>query len=437
MTTSSPTLPTAQRSSLEAPPAEDRLDAPLFAPPGQRLEVQYVPVDELRPDPRNPRRISDAELEKLTRSIRLHGLTAPILARRADRMIIGGHQRAVAARRVGLATVPVIYLDCSVDQARALNLALNRISGTFDDDLLAQLLRDLAQTVDVTVSGFGEDEVRKLLRRLESRARSDQLEDFDLDAELGAARGSGRVQRGQVWRLGDHRLMCGDAADADDVALLMDGRQARMCFTDPPYNVGFGDHGGQQPGSRRRRIQNDSLPPDEWEAFVRAFAANLLRHVDGALYICMGTGEFPLMAQVLAGLGAHWSDMIVWAKDHFVLGRADYQRAYEPIWYGWRDGSKRHWCGDRDQSNVWEIRRPITSPLHPMMKPVELVQRAIENSSEPGDLMVDLFIGSGSSIIAAERSGRTCYGLELVPHYCDVAIARWERFTEREAVCES
>jgi DNA modification methylase len=204
-----------------------------------------------------------------------------------------------------------------------------------------------------------------------------------------------------------------------------------MAFTDP--NVSLGDHGGQQRGSRKRRIANDSLDPIAWETFVRAWARTLLAFVDGALYVCMSSKEMPLVSRVLAEEGGHWSDTLIWAKDRFVLGRADYQRSYEPIWYGWREGAAHHWRGDRDQGDVWEIARPSDAPLHPTMKPLPLMERAIANSSKAGDLVLDAFLGSGSTLVACERTGRICAGLELDPVYVDVALARWERFSGQSA----
>ncbi len=399
------------------------------------IAVEQVPIDDLRPDPSNPRQISQAELEALTRSIQEFGLVDPIIARHDDRIVIGGHQRLLAARKLGLKTVPVIFVDLSPERAHLLNLALNKISGSWDQELLARLLADLqpSEDLDLTLTGFTEEELAKLLRSLDHREKRERPESFDLDAALEAARAAPVAQRGDLWRLGDHRLLCGDAADTGDVRCLLDVRNAQMAFTDPPYNVAYGDHGGQQRGTRKRRIQNDALPPQEWEAFCRAWARNLLENVDGALYICMSTREWPTVSRILDELGGHWSDTIIWAKDRFVLGRADYQRQYEPIWYGWRDGADHHWCGDRDQGDVWEIERPAESALHPTMKPLALVERAIENSSRPGNVVLDLFLGSGTTLIAAERTGRVCYGLELDPHYCQVVLARWEAFTGLKA----
>jgi DNA modification methylase len=399
------------------------------------LTIEHVVIGDLRPDSFNPRRISDAELESLTRSIQEFGLVAPLIARSEDRTVIGGHQRLLAARRLGMTTVPVVFVDLTLEQAKLLNLALNRISGEWDQELLARLLQDLQQVpdVDLTLSGFAEDEISKLLKSLEARDKRDRPESFDLEAALEAARADPGVERGDIWLLGDHRVMCGDATDSGDVSRLVGAQHASMAFTDPPYNVDYGHHGGAQQRGRRRTIANDALPPEEWETFCRAWAKQLLDNVDGALYICMSTREWPMVSHVLEELGGHWSDTIIWAKDRFVLGRADYQRQYEPLWFGWREGASHHWCGDRSQGDVWTIPRPAESELHPTMKPLALVERAIENSSHPGDLVLDLFLGSGTTLIAAERTGRVCFGMELDAHYCRIVIARWEAFTGLKA----
>ena len=369
------------------------------------LQVAQVPIDDLKADPANPRRISDAEMEALTRSIREFGFIDPVIARHEDHSVIGGHQRLLAARRLGLKTVPVIYLDITKEKAQLLNVTLNKISGDFDQELLARLLADLGTTpdLDLTLSGFEEKEIKQLLKGLEAREKRERPEAFDLDAALRSAYENPRSVRGDLFHLGEHRLLCGDATSQEDVEKLLAGARAHMAFTDPPYNVSLGDHGGKQPGQARRRLKNDSMEPEAWEAFCRGWAHNLVANVDGALYICMSTKEWPTVSRVLAEAGGHWSDTIIWEKDRFVLGRSDYQRSYEPIWYGWREGAKRHFSGGRDQGDVWKIERPSDSPLHPTMKPLPLVERAIENSSQAGDIVLDLFLGSGSTLIAAER----------------------------------
>ncbi len=402
------------------------------------MQVEYVAIDTLRPDPANPRRISDAEMEALTRSLREYGFLQPVIARREDRAVIGGHQRLVAARRLGMKTVPVIFVDLSLEQARVLNLALNKISGSWDQELLAQMLADLQPVdgLDLSLSGFSNDELGKLLKSLDVREKCERPEaGFDVDAALEAARAATRAKRGELWALGDHRLLIGDATDAAAVQRLIGETRPAMAFCDPPYNVALGDHGGQQRGARKRRIANDAMPAEQWETFCRGWAANVVASVDGAIYVCMSTKEWPLVSRVLAEAGGHWSDTIIWKKDRFTIGRADYQRQYEPIWFGWREGAKHHWCGDRDQGDVWEIERPSESQAHPTMKPLSLVERAINNSSTPGDVVLDLFLGSGTTLIAAERTGRVCHGMELDAHYGSVVLARWESFTGEEAIC--
>ena len=401
------------------------------------LTVEQMPIADLHPDPGNPRRIEEDELAALTRSIATFGVVDPVLARRGDRRVIAGHQRLVAARRAGLTTVPVILLDLAVEDARLLNVALNQIGGEWDADLLARLLIDLRATADrdLTLSGFAEADLQDLLTRFDQREKRARPERFDLDEALAAVdREASGIAPGAGWQLGAHRLFRGDATDAAFVARCLDDGPAALVFTDPPYNVAYGAHGGRAPDAPARRLVNDALPAEAWERFCRAWAASLTANVAGALYVCMSSKEWPLVCRALAEAGAHWSDTIIWAKDRFTLGRADYQRQYEPIWYGWPDGSQRHWAGGRDQGDVWQIPRPDASPLHPTQKPLELVERAIENSSTPGDTVLDPFCGAGTTLIACERTGRRGVGVEIDPRYVAATIARWEAFTGTAAV---
>jgi DNA modification methylase len=405
---------------------------PATIPP---LTIEEAPIESLHPDPANPRRITAKDLEALTRSIREFGLIDPVIARKETRVVIGGHQRLRAARKLGLDTVPVIFLDLTEEKAKLLNVALNKISGEFDEELLGQLLAGLANStdLDLSLSGFDGKEIDQLLKGLEARDKRDRSETLDLDAALRAAYENPRARLGDLFLLGEHRLLCGDATKSEDVERLMGGVKASMAFTDPPYNVSLGDHGGRQRGTSRRRLANDALAPEAWDTFCRAWAHNLMTNVDGALYICMSTKEWGTVSRILAEAGGHWSDSIIWEKDRFVLGRSDYQRAYEPIWYGWREGAKRRFAGGRDQSDVWQIPRPEESVLHPTTKPLELVERALENSSRRGDVVLDLFLGSGSTLVASERTGRACYAMELDEHYASLAIARWETFSAKKA----
>lgn len=399
------------------------------------LRLELVLLDELHLDPANPRRIGATQLEALTRSVRQFGMVAPIVARRTDHVIIAGHQRALVARRLGMTTVPAIFLDVTVDEARLLGLALNRIQGEWDPDLLGRILTDLrlTPTVDLTIAGFGGDEIAGYLRTLTLRERRERNEPTDLAEVLEAARGTPRTRPGNRIILGDHVVLCGDSTRAEDIERALCGARPAMAFTDPPYNVGYA--GGH--GRKRRAIANDALRVDQWDRFVTAWATQLVTHVDGAIYVCMSSAELPAVTRALAAAGGHWSDTIIWAKDRFTLGRADFQRQYEPVWYGWHEGGPHQWYGGRAQGDVWNIDRPGDSPLHPTMKPLALIERALENSSSIGDLVLDLFLGSGSTLIACERTARRCIGVELDPVNCDVIVARWEAFTGQRATYES
>ena len=401
------------------------------------LLVEQVPLDALRPDPANPRRISEAELEALTRSLREWGFVQPLVARRADRTVIGGHQRLVAAARLGLKQVPVIWLDLEPDQARLLDLALNRISGSWDEQLLARLLGELQAegAVDLTLTGFGEDELANLLRSLDRAG-----EGASAPRRSTSRRPSPRPRRAPRTQ---DAARCGRSASIGSWSAM---RPTEMTWTGCSAGPGRRWPSPTRPTAwptattapaarpRRRPIANDALDPAAVGGLrAAAWAANLVAAVDGAIYVCMSTKEWPSVAGALAAAGGHWSDTLIWAKDRFVLGRADYQRSTSRSGTAGGRAPPHHWCGDRDQGDVWTIARPAEAPLHPTMKPLALMERAIGNSSRPGDLVLDLFLGSGSTLIAAERTGRVCAGLELDPLYGDVALARWEAFTGRIA----
>ena len=391
------------------------------------ITIEHVSIGELRPDPFNPRRISDGELETLTRSIREFGLVDPIIVRRKDSTVIGGHQRLVVARRLGLITVPVIFVEVSPEQAKVLALALNRISGTWDEELLARLLSDLQQApdIDIGLSGFADDEIAKLLKSLSSREKRDRPETFDFDAAWEEVAKDPGVQRDDVFRLGDHRIMCGDSADKSDVGRLVAGETPRVMVTDPPYGVAY------EPESRKRKrpITNDDLGEGQSEFWMRAFSAWPL---EGDAYVFSPSGPLiqTLCASIVAA-GIEHHQWLIWTKDRLVLGHSHYHYRHEHVFYGWK--GKTSWQGSRKEDSVWEEKRSQASPQHPTMKPVAPCQRAIENSSGSNDLVVDPFLGSGTTVIAAERTGRRCYGMEIDPRYCRVAISRWEAFSSAKA----
>jgi DNA modification methylase len=400
----------------------------------EQIQIEQLPIGDLRPDPANPRRISDQELETLTRSIREFGLIDPIIARREDKMVIGGHQRLLAARKLGYKTVPVVLTDLTVEQAHLLNIALNKISGSFDQELLARLLKELQEVpdIDLSLSGFEDDELKKLLKSLDAREKKERIENFDLDAAVKAAQSSPVAKMGDIWLLGEHRLACGDSTDREAVQRLMGQAKAAMTFTDPPYNVNYGETMKDKIRGNSKKIINDNLG-DAFEPFLEKACKNMLEFTDGAVYICMSSSELHTLQKAFIAAGGHWATFIIWAKNTFTIGRSDYQRQYEPILYGWREGVSHYWCRDRDQGDVWQVDKPSSSPLHPTMKPLALIERAIQNSSQSGDKVLDTFLGSGSTLIACERTGRICYGMELEPLYVDIARMRWEAFTGEKA----
>ncbi len=392
----------------------------------QTLQVEYRPIGELIPYARNARTHSDAQVAQIAASIREFGFTNPVLLD-GDRGIIAGHGRVLAARKLRMESVPCIEIGwMSEAQKRAYILADNQLAITagWDKELLALELADLkGLAFDLPLIGFNEAELATLLRNVEQPAEglTDPDDAPDMPKEVW-------VQPGDLFVLGEHRVLCGDATDSGHVARLVGEQRAALAFTDPPYNVAYQ---GGAPG-RRKKIANDDLG-DGFYGFLVSVAKNLLAVTDGACYVCMSSSELHTLQRAFLEAGGHWSTFVVWAKDNFTLGHADYQRQFEPIWYGWREGTKHFWCGGRDQGDVWSVPKPRVNPLHPTQKPVALAERAIGNSSRPGDVVLDLFLGSGSTLIAAERLGRACYGMELDPAYVQVVLERWEAHTGRTA----
>jgi DNA modification methylase len=413
------------------------------------LTIEQVPIGDLRPDPFNPRRISDAELDALTRSIQQFGLVDPIVARREDRTVIGGHQRLVAARRLGLETVPVVYVDLSPEQAKLLNLALNKISGEWDEELLARMLADLQETpdVDISLSGFGEDEIGKLLKTLEIRDKRDRPEQFDVEAAVKAAQAAPVAKRGELWMLGEHRLLCGDSTDSGDVGRLMGEERAALIATDPPYLVDY--DGGSHPASKANKGRKNKdkhwdtyQDPETSVGFFKRFLRLGLDYLreNGAIYQWHAFWRQKLVQQAWEECGLLVHQQIIWVKSRGVLTYSHYRWQHEPCFYGWREGSPppsklRPPAGE---TTVWRVGQEGESmDVHPTQKPVELFTRPISYHTEPGDVCYEPFLGSGTCLIAAERLSRRCFAMELEPAYVDVAIARWEAFTGERAVREN
>jgi DNA modification methylase len=436
------------------------------------LTVELVPIDELRPDPANPRRIGEEELDALERSIRQFGFVQPVVARREDRTVIGGHQRLVAARRLGLTSVPVIWLDIGVEQARLLGLTLNKISGTWDEALLARLLAELQMVpdLDLSLSGFGDDEIKELLRSLETREKRERTEAFDLDEALEEARRAPlRAKLGEIWQLGEHRLGCGDATKAEDVARLLDGAEPKLLATDPPYGVSLdgswrdGVYNAMGPAEktylrtdgqanaedatrarggthgRTRGHRNTSMSGDTRVDWSEAFALVPSLTVGYVWHAGVHAAE---VAQGLERIGFEIVSQIIWDKGLFAIGRSWYHWSHEPCWVVRKKGAKVPFRGTRDQGTIWRVPSPKMimggsteeKQNHPAQKALLLFETPIRNHLKPGEGVYDPFVGSGTALVAAERCGVRAYTMEIDPVFVAVALRRWERFAGSEAV---
>lgn len=402
------------------------------------MKVESVSVERLIPYANNARLHSDAQVAQIAGSIREFGFNNPVLVD-AENGIIAGHGRVLAARKLGLTDVPCIRLDhLSEMQKRAFIIADNRLTetgGGWDEELLKIELMDIeASGLDPELTGFVGDDLDAILAE-------QTAEGLTADDEVPSVPVHPVSVLGDAWVMGKHRLVCGDSVEQASLDRLMQGRLADMVFTDPPWNVNYGDVDKVNPqGWKTRSILNDNMSAENWGAFCRGIAASLASSTKpGAMLYCvMSAQEWPVIDASLRNAGFHWSSTLIWVKDALVLSRKDYHTQYEPIWYGWNGASARLvQLEDRKQSDVWNCDRPKVSELHPTTKPIELVLRAVTNSSKQGGLVLDLFGGSGSTLIACEKSGRTCASMELDPQYADVIVERWQNFTGKQAVNES
>jgi len=397
-------------------------------------KIEQWPTAKLLPYIRNARTHSEAQIAQIAASIAEFGFTNPILAG-SDGIIVAGHGRLAAAQKLGLDVVPVVVLDhLTQTQRRALVIADNRIAENagWDDAMLRIELAALAEDdFDVALTGFDDEALADLMAGEEPDNEGQSDEDAAPEVPVKPASKSG-----DVWIMGQHRLLCGDSTDAASYVLLLEGQPVDMVFTDPPYNVNYANSAKDKMRGKERAILNDNLGEGFYD-FLLAALAPTVAHCKGGIYVAMSSSELDVLQAAFRAAGGKWSTFVIWAKNTFTMGRSDYQRQYEPILYGWREGAKRHWCGDRDQGDVWQIKKPYKNDLHPTMKPVELVERAIRNSSRPGDVVLDPFGGSGTTLIAAEKTGRSARLIELDPKYVDVIVRRWQDWTGQQATRES
>lgn len=427
----------------------------------------------------NPRQIDELSLKQLVESLIAYGFVSPVVRNIRTGRVVGGHQRIkalpIAVRRIqkilkaggiddekrqllevrieafSANQVPVHDVDISEPEEKALNLALNKISGDWDADKLAAVLASLKD--EAIPTGFSESEIGEILSGYDALAADDALTDPDAIPDLDETQPP-TVKRGQLWRLGEHHLFCGDSTQQADIDRLLQGLKADMVFTDPPYLMNYqGAMGkGGKKNQRHDVITNDNLSKAEGDQFLRAVCRSIHANCIGAWYISFYRLGIDRLYLAMADADLQWRNLIIWAKEHFNLSNSDYKSQYEPLVVGWHDdyapifygwNDLHDFYGKKGEKDIWEVELPSlwriartkVNDLHPTIKPVELCERAILNSSKPGQRVLDLFGGSGSTLIAAERTHRKASLMELEPRYCDVIIRRWEDYTGRRAEC--
>ena len=396
-------------------------------------EIELWAIERLTANPKNVRKHSTEQIQELAASMAAFGFMSAVVAG-SDGIVLAGNARVQAARRLGLRRVPVIVADhLSESEKQAFAIADNQIAlhASWDNEILKVQLELLRQEgMDLKLMGFSEEEFSALVDELEANTR---LEDEDAAPEPSDV---AVTEAGDLWELGNHLLICGDATADVAYQRLLDGARADMVFTDPPYNVEYRAPLAPDGSVRHAPITNDDLGSG-FAGWMEGACRKMLDHTGGALYICMSSSELHTLYRVFTEAGGHWSTFIIWGKQTFTMGRSDYHRQFEPILYGWPEGQPHYWCGARDQADLWLIDRVHSNDLHPTMKPVELVERAIVNSSKRDGIVLDPFGGSGTTVIACEKKGRRARLVELEPRYCDVIIKRWQDFTEQAAIHRS
>ena len=389
-----------------------------------QMNLRRISVEKLKPAKYNPRkdlRPGDPAYEKIKRSLHDFGYVDPVIWNEVTGNIVGGHQRYKVLLAEGVAEIDCVVVHIEDAQAeKALNIALNKAVGEWEPKALADLLADLQLSgYDLGATGFDAAEIDDLFSQVHDKDVRD--DDCVLDAEEVTP----FVRPGDLWTLGRHRMLCGDATSADDVARLMDGLKANLVVTDPPYNVAYESADG-------KKIQNDSMADETFYAFLLAAFRNMAAHLaeGGSAYIFHADTEGLNFRRAFREAGFHISGVCVWVKNSLVLGRSPYQWQHEPVLYGWLPNGKHKWFSDRKQSTVWKFDKPRRSKEHPTMKPIPLLAYPIRNSSAPNGVVMDLFGGSGSTLIACEETDRICRTMELDPRYASVIV---ERFLLHEA----
>jgi DNA modification methylase len=399
------------------------------AGPTLASHIEHWPINRLIPYARNARTHSDIQIAQIAASIREFGFTNPILVDTGDG-IIAGHGRLLAARLLKLETVPVIVLDHLTEtQKRAYIIADNKLAENAGWDEAA-LQVDLAELqiagFDLDLVGFDDEELARLLAQNTSEGLTDE-------AGVPELTETPVMIPGDLWILGEHRVLCGDATSANDIAKLMAGDAADLVFTDPPYNVDY-----QGYTEEHLTIQNDKMTPEQFQQFLGStfYSYRSVVKTGASLYVCHSSSMQREFQDAMETAGFEVRCQIIWAKNTFAWGFGRYKFQHEPIFYSHVAGEKDAWYGDKSQSTLWEEKKPAANRLHPTMKPVELVERALVNSSKAGDLVVDLFGGSGSTLIGCERTGRKARLVELDPKYAECIVRRWQEYSGKQATLD-
>ena len=380
-------------------------------------DMELVSISKLVPYVNNARTHSPEQINKLRSSLREFGFINPVIIDR-NYGIIAGHGRVIAAREEGITEVPCVFVDHLTDsQKKAYILADNRMAldAGWDEELLRVEIESLqAENFDVGLTGFDDKEIADLFKTENEQVEDD---DFDLSAALEKA---AFVEEGDVWVVGKHRLVCGDATNPEDVNKLMDGKRANLIVTDPPYGVSFKSSSGLT-------IQNDSMKNEEFYQFLKNAFTNMAAHLEpgGAAYVFHADTEGLNFRQAFIDAGFHLAGCCIWVKDSLVLGRSDYQWQHEPVLYGFLKNGKHSWYSDRKQTTIWNFKKPKRNENHPTSKPLDLLSYPIGNSSQENAIVVDTFGGSGSTMMACERSNRICYMMELDKKYASVILRRY------------
>lgn len=392
---------------------------------GKRMQVVDIDIKELTPYEKNPRKNDDA-VQYVAESIKQFGFKVPIVIDK-NNVIVAGHTRYKAAKKLKLKTVPCLVADDLTDeQIKAFRLADNKVAefSEWDFDLLELELKALEDfDLDFNLADFGFEDIFEEEEYISAEEiEEDNIEDIEVPQEP-------KSKTGDIYQLGNHRLMCGDSTSVRDVEFLMDNNLADMVLTDPPYNVDISNAKGL-------KIKNDNMGDDEFFKFLSSAFFNLEKSLKpgGAFYIWFASREIINFRQALNKNNLVVRQELIWNKNHMILGRQDYHWKHEPCLYGWKDGAAHYFVDDRTQTTVIDEDKPQLNDLHPTMKPIKLLSRQIVNSSRQKEVVLDLFGGSGSTLIACEKLNRRCFMMEMDPKYVDVIIARWEEYTGEKAV---